>query len=209
MSNEFYRRGDVVFVAGRGWVQRGIRLLTRSIGEERTRASHVGVITRSGYADGEAMITSAEPRGIREVPLMSYAGTRVIVYRKVADDPRDNSREIDKALRMAFVDPNSAADRALLLVGSSYPWWRILAHVLDLILFDVYLFRRVLRSSKQMECSFLVAWAYGRGLTDRPAWAVTPDDIEDWMRDHPGVWEVVRPFGLLDYDQQTDERGNE
>ena len=197
---QHFRKGDVVMVTDRSWLSRLIRFFTMTPGEKPTRVSHVAVVSRGGWIDPDgppALIIEAAPTGIIERPMSDHVGRSCVVYRKIMFDSWEYVPALLRAKRAISSEPDMAAARARLMVGTRYPWWRLIAHILDYLLFDVCFFRRVLRSSEQMECSYLVAWAYGSTITERPSWAVTPDDLDDWMSSNDDVWEVVHEFGIL------------
>jgi Na+-transporting NADH:ubiquinone oxidoreductase subunit NqrB len=131
----------------------------------------------------EAEILEAAPEGVVRARLIDqHAGKWVAIFRPMM---RERSR-------LAAVRAAGA------LVGTKYPAWRLLAHFLDWLLLDLYLFRRVLRSGKARECSNLVAYAYHPLYTfGRPTWAITPDDIDDHCRKAP-TFATVRKLALLE-----------
>jgi len=193
------KEGDVVMVTDRSWLSKMIRFFTRSPGEKPSRVSHVAIVSKAGTV-ADAEIIEAAPTGIIRRPLRDHVGRPCVVYRRRFYDPGEKIPAITRAKMSIFAMPDYAAARAGLMVGNVYPWWRLIAHVLDWLLFDLYLFRRVMRSSAQMECSYLVAWSYGSSITDRPSWAVTPDDLDDWMAENDDVWTVVAQFQILKLD---------
>ncbi len=173
--------GDIVVVAGRGWLADSIRWFTRGRGErERSRVSHVGLITRPGVIT-EALSTVVR-RGFRE----AYTDTTFTVYRPLtqsADDITAICAEMESH------------------VGERYPYGRIMLQALDGALSKVFggtivLFRR-LSVTHRYECSARVALAEARrgvyfGRAE-PACA-TPDDIDDYCYMHPKEWAVLWPL---------------
>jgi hypothetical protein len=157
--------GDIVLVRGRSWISKAIGICTRSLGEPATLVSHCELVVGPGTLE-TAPVVSADAHGVVERTIAEHhRGKWVAIYR--LSFPLKWRREV--------------VARARSKIGSRYPIWRLVMHLLDWLLFDLYLFRRVGRSSDVMECSALVAWAYEPYVhfADRQWWAVSPDDIAD------------------------------
>lgn len=177
--------GDIVLVRSESLVSRLIRLVTRGWREPRTRASHCEIVVTGGDL-AAAVVVSADRGGVtqRTIPDL-HRGKWITVYRPRASE----------LWRMR------AAYRAFDKRGQKYPVWRLIGHLLDWLaglgVIEVYLFRRVMRSSRVMHCSELVAWAYWPVVQFGAwPWAVTPDDIDD-ICSVPGHSDVVCEPGIL------------
>jgi len=172
------RPGDVFVSRSPSWLGRLIRWFTRSPGEPPTRVTHCGIVSGHGRVDQVKVIEAARQGVVERSLLDGHLGEWVAVYRPVG---------LDAELRLV------PALRALSKVGAKYPVWRLVAHLLDWLLLDAYLFRRVARSGRVMECSHLVAWAFERIYTfsNVPSWAVNPDDIDDACWQDNKTWAVI------------------
>ena len=177
--------GDIVCTRGDSWISRIIRLFTRTYGEAPTRVNHCELVVNGGTLE-DAEVVSADRHGVAIRTILPYhAGQWLTVWR-----PGPSS----------VLYAKRAAVSALSVIGEKYPVWRLVAHALDWIIglggaVDVYLFRRFMRSSVVMECSYLVAWAYEPWLSfGRPVPEISPDDIDDYCRYHPAVFAEVLPL---------------
>lgn len=153
---------DIVIINGQTLLSKAIKRFTKSIGESRTIASHVGI----GAPDGDLIeaLWTVKKHKIEEQYEESI--NRILVYRNT---------EITKDDRI-FV-----AEKALEYVGRYYGPQKILAHAIDHILFDIYLFRKLCVMDNYPICSWVVAYAYddiGYRFGVEPKKA-TPDDIYD------------------------------
>lgn len=178
--------GDIVLTRSRSFVSRAIRFFTRSVGEAPSSVSHSALVVAGGPLL-DAQIVGARARGVVLERLGdAHAGEWVAVYRPVA--PYVRPFDIDMAVTLS-----------LAALGRRYPFLRLLAHLVDWFLLDLYLARRALRFGNLHECSELVALAYRGALifNGRPTWAVTPDDIHDEARRSP-VFACVRPLAVLE-----------
>lgn len=179
--------GDIVLTRSRSWLSRLICLFTRGYGEPSSRVSHAEIVVRAGTIR-TAVVVSADAGGVvrRTIPA-KHTGQWVEVYRVKCD-----RKTAEYAVAWAETLP-----------GAPYPVWRLFAHLFDWLvglggLVEVYLFRRVMRSSRVMHCSELVAWAYWPVVQfGKPVWAVTPDDIDDACSDGRHS-EIVLPLMLLE-----------
>jgi len=179
--------GDIVLTRSRSWLSHLIRFFTRTAGEPPTHVSHSELVIDGGTLT-TAFVISADREGIVARPILPHhAGNWVEVYRPV----------IRHDWKVA------AVRRATEKLGAKYPVWRLVAHLLDWIagglgLFDVYAFRRVLRSARVLECSYLVAYAFEPYLSfGFPSSMVTSDDLEDACR-WGKRFELVSPLTRLE-----------
>jgi hypothetical protein len=162
---------DIVLVHGRGWLSDAIRKLTRSTGEEKSWASHVGLAT------GDRYIVEALVRGVvaREMP---YGQRSAQVWR-----PRNLSK----------TDKRIITRHALDYVGEKYGWGKAVLHGLDGALGGVYLFRRLAFVDAWPICSWIVASSYAKaGYTfGVDVGAASPDDIWDFVHSRADKYERV------------------
>ena len=177
--------GDIVFTAGRSLLSRLIRWASRGIGETRTHANHVGIIT--GYGSLlTAQVTEALWRVRTHCLWDRYAGSghKVCIVRPL----NVQEHELKHISRVARG-----------YTGRKYGWWKIGLHFGDKLLGGAYFFRRIAFIRKYPICSFVVADAYGTQGYDFgcKVGEAQPDDIWDYvMRSDNYV--VIRPLEELD-----------
>jgi hypothetical protein len=176
------KRGDIFLVHGKGFVPDAIRLLTRRIGERRSRISHVGLIVAPGDLD-TAMAVEALKK-VRHAPFKQHIGETLEVFRPENLTPEET---------------DNICARAMSYVGKTYGYLKILTHTLDGLLMGAYVFRRFTNVDAYPICSWLVAHAYLAAGKDFgvPAGAATPDDIEDFIRKHPDKYSLIHPLRPL------------
>lgn len=160
--------GDIVLVRGHSWLSRLIRFFTRTrvgpfVKEGKSWATHVEVVVTPGELD-TALVISADSSGIVVRPIKRGIDILVFRYRGASD--------------LADWVLSSAYEK----VGTKYPVWRLVAHMLDAILLDAYLFRRITRTKRVMVCSELAVWLWEPFLVfPFPYWQAAPDDIYDYV----------------------------
>ncbi len=181
--------GDLFFTRGAGFVSIMIRFFTRSIGEARTKVSHVGLVVGGGPIEG-AVVVEVLSRVRRHRLWGRYSRKRrtaVAVYRA----KNLNAEQIRKIV-----------EKAEAYVGREYGWLTIVAHFLDWLLQGAYFFRRIIGGDDYPTCSWVVAHAYKEaGLHfDVRARAASPDDIWDFAaEERPDLYDEIRPLiPLLD-----------
>lgn len=177
---------DLFATRGRGWISKFIRFFTRSIGESRTKVNHVGVVTKGGTLR-DAVVVEALSRVRRHKLVARYTGRRasdVAVFRAI--DLTDDERQ-------------EIVQTAKSYVGRKYGYLKILTHVADWVLQGAYVFRHLTRGNRYPICSWLVAHAFksaGKYFDVEPG-AASPDDIWDFIQDHPDKYETVVSLGPL------------
>ena len=182
------RPGDIFLRRGRGFVNRAIRFFTRHIGEGRTKVDHVGLVVVGGSMR-DAVVVEALARVERHRLVDRYGGQtdQVAIYRPLRLTPP----QIQKVI--------SAAND---YVGRPYGYGKIALHALDWVLQGAYVFRRLGRIDDYPICSWLVAHAYGKiGVHFGVApGAASPDDIWDYVSNHPLEFTRVRGLERVDAD---------
>lgn len=166
--NDILKPGDIFFTRGTGFISRAIRFLTRSFGESRTVANHVGVIV----TEGEGLLaTGVEALSrVREHLLIEQYGngkSEICVFRPKNLTPKQRQKIVA---------------RAESFVNRKYGYLKIVLHLLDWFLLGAYVFRRLGRMDKYPICSYVVASAFkaaGKnfGVSN---YAASPDDILDF-----------------------------
>lgn len=157
-----YLAGDIVLVRGYSLISRLIRLFTRSRWERPTVVNHVGVMVDS------INIVESAGKTIKH-GLADYNSSRDTIY-------------IVRRVDMTGWQRIAVAKKAETYVGRQYGWLKILAHGLDRLLGNIYLFRQLARMDKYPICSWVVAYAYrqvGLNFGVYP-WVADPDDIWDY-----------------------------
>jgi len=184
-----YELGDIIISGSKGnnWLGRAIRLFTRSPGEPATRATHVAMVL--GVAGKGRLIDCTVIEAVSKgVKLHRYGKPyKCIVYR--ARDLTEDERDC-------------IYTEAWKLRGTKYGYVRILAHALDWITSGArsYRFRKKVKGGDLAgrECSNVITylWKKCRGLTfGVPAYAASPDDIDDYCLWNPRKYDVVREWG--------------
>ncbi len=85
-------------------------------------------------------------------------------------------------------------------VGRKYGYLKIVAHLLDWLLLGAYFFRQIARMDKYPICSWLVAHSFSKGgkhFGVQPG-AANPDDIWDFIQEHPDIYEEIHPLRPLE-----------
>jgi len=175
--------GDVFLTRGRGFLSWAIRFFTRTIGEKRTLANHVGVIVTPGdFMTCKAVEALVK---VREHSLWEQYGP-----------PKRDSVAVFRPLNLTEENVKTIVAEAKEQVGKKYGVFKVLAHFLDWCLLGAYVFRFVARNGRYPICSWLVAHAFakvGKSFKVRPG-AATPDDIWDFIKNHPDKYEQVHPL---------------
>lgn len=179
--NTVFRPGDVYLTKGTSFVARLIRTFTTRFGESRSQVNHVGIVVTEGGVD-RAVVVEALSK-VKKHPMARYQNktkTAVAVFRPLDLTPEQIGMVVAKALEYE---------------GRSYGYGKIVAHFLDWVLQGAYLFRRLTSDDRYPICSWVVAYAFEKA---RPRFfgvdpgSADPDDIWDWIVDHPDLWEQVR-----------------
>ncbi len=84
-------------------------------------------------------------------------------------------------------------------INKTYGYGKIVAHFLDWCFSGIYFFRWFARNGKYPICSWLVAHAYYEVGYDFgvPAEAANPDDIWDFVNDHPNYYDCIVKLGPM------------
>lgn len=184
--NEQLEPADIFFTQGTWWVSRAVRFCTRTIGESRTKASHVGIVVRGGSCETAVVVEALER--VKEHRLIdqygSERGTKVAVYRPLGL----SEAEVERVVKAARC-----------YLNRKYGWFQLIGHLLDWGLQGAYVFRRFTGSDAYPICSWVVASSFAkvkRYFTDPPS-AANPDDIHDFLECHPAQYQLVRQFKPL------------
>lgn len=170
--------GDVFFTSGTGWIYRLIAFFTRRPVWEGSRTSHVGVCVRGGPLE-QARFVSATAAGVEEHGFWPSLTWRL--YRPINLEAYDRQRLVWRAKAW---EGRPYGFVSLLLFAADW--------VIGLGVFDVFLYRRLISPSDWPVCStagfvhdaFRAAAGKDFGMDDPRR--VTPDDLEDFCREHDG-----------------------
>lgn len=171
---------DIFLTKGTSFVSKAIRFFTRSFGEKRTQANHVGIIVETGTVHSAIAVEALSK--VRVHAMRRYGAkktTGVAVFRPI------NLTEEEKATIVA---------KAKTYVDRRYGYGKIIAHLLDWGLKGAYVFRRFTDNEKYPICSWLVAHAYAAADKDFgvEAGAANPDDVWDFVTTNPDKYIQVR-----------------
>lgn len=181
------KAGDIFLTKGNSIISRLIRFFSRNIGESRTMVNHVGLIVEPGV-----LRTAVEIEAIRFV-------TRRTLWSGYGP-PSTDCVAIFRADNLTEDDVRKITARAQSMVGVTYGWIAIVAHLLDWCLNGAYVFRRLVPDMRYPICSWLVADAFaqaGKNFGVAPG-AAEPDDIWDFVTSHePAYYAQVYPLQKL------------
>lgn len=172
--------GDIVLVKGNSLISRLIRVLTRHIGEKRTKVNHVGMII------GEGTVGGAPYEGALIIEAISRVKVRTLSA--AYGPPKRDEVAIYRATNLTEKERIKVAGEAYHHLGQHYGWKRIVCLALDRLLLGAYVFRRLIRNREPI-CSWLVAHAYssiGKHFGVSPD-SATPDDIWDFVAEREGT----------------------
>ena len=178
--------GDVFLTRGTSLLSKLIRICTRNIGEKRSKVNHVGIVVEAGGMT-EAVVVEALSKVRMHRLWMQYSPPKkdwVAVYRAKNVSPEEMEVIVATAKRQ---------------VNKTYGYGKIVAHLLDWCFSGIYFFRWFARNSNYPICSWLVAHAFGEAGYDFgvPTEAANPDDIWDFVNDHPNYYEHIVELGPL------------
>ncbi len=186
---------DIFLTKGTSFVSRAIRRFTRSFGEKRTEANHVGIIVQRGTVHSAVAVEALTK--VKRHALRRYAKkrtTKVAVFRPTNLTPEDVEVIVAKAESY---------------VGRKYGWLKIVAHLGDWCLKGAYVFRRLTKDDSYPICSWVVAHAFL--AADKrfgvPAGAANPDDIWDFVTTNPEKYDQVRALEVIPEDLITSVPG--
>lgn len=177
------KRADIFLSRGHGFVSDAIVFVTRSFGESRSKVSHVGIIVEDGDVH-DVFLMEARSKVARRNFWEEYGAPNkdpVAIYRA------KNLTEEDVATIVA------AAEKYR---GTTYGYWKVVAHFLDWMLFGAYVFRRLANMDKYPICSWLVAHSFakaGKYFAVEPG-AASPDDIWDFVTSRKDIYELIKPL---------------
>lgn len=182
-NDEKLMPGDIFFTRGSGWISRAIRRLTKSFGEPRTVANHVGLIAGAGF-------------GLNAWGIEALSRVRL---HKLYDRYADGNSEICifRPRRLTAGQKEKAVRRAGEFVNRKYGYLKIVLHFLDWFLLGAYVFRRIGRMDRYPICSYVVASAFkaiGKDFAVS-SYAATPDDIWDFCINHPDRYRMIWQSG--------------
>lgn len=166
---------DLFVVRGEGTISRQIRKASRSEGEGKTYASHVGIVIEEGR-----WILEALPQGV----VATYAGWEGENRNAVVFRPPDTGD---------FRTIHKVEKKALEYFGQRYGYFKLAVHLFDAYdPFDLNLMERIGWRDRYPICSWFAAYAYDRAGIDlrglNPSLA-QPDDLVDLAVD--AGWELV------------------
>jgi hypothetical protein len=177
---------DVFLTRGNGFISKAIRFFTRSIGESRTKVNHVGIVVEDGTVKTAVVVEALSM--VKRHRLWDKYGTpakdAVAVYRA----NNLNSEEIKTIVAEAEGQ-----------VGRKYGYLKVIAHLLDWALLGAYVFRRLADNGDYPICSWLVAHSFSKAekyFGVEPG-AASPDDIWDFVKSHPDIYECVHKLKQL------------
>lgn len=174
--------GDLIFVQSLNWMSRAIRFFERGWGEKPSLVNHVAGVVDPAIDPERAYVVEATLPGVKyhRVSEIGWGHAQVAIYRHVSLTP----------------DQISAVRReALIYEGRRYGFSKIVAHMLDWFLGKRYVFRRLAGMDDLPMCAWVWSHAYRRGAGvefGAPANQVDPDDMYDYVVNHPNEWGCVR-----------------
>jgi hypothetical protein len=200
MTDLVLKQCDIILVEGHGWVSDAIRWATTAPGETPSVISHVGFVVHSGLlttsaeeAAGfgpSAKIQEAVFRVRRNTLAQAYGGKpdRVMIARPL------NIDEEGKALIL---------NRAGHSFGRGYGYGKIGLQLGDALLSkafgeDIDLFRRLALSPFPI-CSYDLTDCWSADGLDFGCSArnASPDDIHDYVVEHPRHYEIIRELEVI------------
>jgi hypothetical protein len=178
--------GDIFLTRGKGFLSKAIRVFTRVAGESRTVYNHTGlVVSRGGLQEVEIVEALIS---VQQHTLWSQYGP-----------PSKDEVAVYRPIRLSLDELQKVVDEGKSYVGRDYGALKLLAHFFDWCLQGAYVFRRLASMDKYPICSWVVAYAYDEidiGF-DVPPNAASPDDIADFIENHPEMFTLIYPLNLL------------
>jgi len=168
--------GDVIHVQNRGLLSKLVRFFSRAWKEEPSWASHTAIVLRVGEEIEiiEAMWTTV----IRSITTYKGKRAKLLACRKPGGIDQEQKKKM--------------IEKAEYYKGKTYGYYKIALHVLDRLLNNRYVFRRLIKDNEYPICSWLVAYVYDRVLGyhfgTEPN-AAQPDDLLDHCLDYE--WEFI------------------
>lgn len=189
-----------------GFVTRMIKRRSRLPSESKTEFTHAGIIGRGGAFTLATVIEQTFPR-LREVSLREYYSRAHLKFYRLKSLTTEDQQKIVTAMRRRIGERYGL----LKLAGFYLDYWLSAAwSFIRRRAVEIRFFTRF-NLTNRFVCSQVVAQVYG-GYVDfapkntpnrllgrlfkRPGFSVTPDDIDDYCKSHPELFEVmgeVRP----------------
>ncbi len=173
---------DIVFFRGKSWISRQIRNFSRTGGEARTKANHVGIVVAPG-TERTAIVVEA----VSTVKIHALGAAHLDTNEDVA---------VARPINLSTDKRGYIALEAARFINRKYGYIKILLHAMDRVLGGRYFFRRLGRLKRYPICSYLVAQSFatiGKDFGVSVGHA-QPDDIWDFVESNPDKYTVVRDF---------------
>jgi len=174
---------DIVFFTSKSKLSGLIRFMTRSIGEPKSIASHVGIIVDGGEL-WNAVLIEAQTKVNRHTMGEAYGKKKdeFVVFRPINLTPKEKDAIILKSESY---------------VGDSYGYIKLLAYFGDWLLNGANVFRRLCRIDSKPICSYLVARSFEAAGKDFgvPGYSASPDDMWDFCVEHGDKYQFVTQRG--------------
>lgn len=177
---------DIVLTRSQSLLGRLVRFFTSHKGGKAAEVNHAGMITTAGHIRDvlviESLLTTLEHNFWQK-----YAGSGIEVSIWRPRDLTEHQRQI-------------ILIRANRYLGFPYGGWKLIPHALDWAIGGKYFFRRLTVLSPYPICSWLVAYAFSAAGLDFgvPPRSASPDDIDDYVRNHPEKYLCVFPLQKLE-----------
>lgn len=177
---------DIVLTRSQSRLGRLVRFFTRSRGEKATEVNHAAMITTAGHIR-DVLVIESLARTVEHNFWQKYAGSgmEVSIWR-----PREITEQQRKTILFQ-------AGRYL---GFPYGSLKLIPHALDWAIGGKYFFRRFATVQMYPICSWLVAFSYSAAKLDFgvPPRSASPDDIDDYVRNHPEKYLCVFPLQKIE-----------
>lgn len=190
-----FRAGDILLFAGKsgdlyarfgGWLMRGP-------GEGPTYALHTAQFL--------------DARRVLEMDFVGRVKTMddILNQRVALHNWQRRGFEVWRCRTLSAEQCEALSDQALSYINRKFGWTKMLAHLLDGLMYkatrkDRFVFRRLDPDGSSPVCSGITAFVYDRAVHYRfgvePECA-DPDHIHDWLAEHPDEWERI--FVLDDF----------
>jgi hypothetical protein len=181
--------GDIFVTRGHTVLGRLIRFFSRSVGEDKSRVNHTGIIV-DGAADDPIIVEAL------------HTVKRYGIYSKYSGTSDDIA--IFRPLNLTNEERAAIIQKAESYVGLKYGYLKIGAHFGDWVLNritrkELHFFRRAMKMDRYPICSWVVAKSYeagGKTFGVKPGDA-TPDDIWDFCLENPDKFQFLRELTTL------------
>lgn len=181
----FVSTGDIACCGSSGFLGRAIKAGSRRRGEPPTMVNHVGIMV-----DGTHMCESVWRVKYTELDPAKYDLCEI--WRPVPSILPEGTNCILRQCRD--------------YKGRRYGVLKLIAHGLDHLLGDRYIFRRLCLLDRYPICSWLVAWVYKRCLGIEfgvPPEYAQPDDIHDYISTENGAERSWRCVAAWNYGRRV------